>query len=141
MESLYAQQLQDVLLSWDYWELEKNASEGRGLFDKLPTIPVRFSSVDEYVRTFEPLLLEECAAQLLRRLEEGQASSGRRGVASASTNRGGPRPAATRSAQDMDVELEHYRTGEAYLKFQFILFDIIHLNFIPVAGDASALEA
>ena len=94
MESLYAQQLQDVLLSWDYWELEKNASEGRGLFDKLPTIPVRFSSVDEYVRTFEPLLLEECAAQLLRRLEEGQASSGRRGVASASTNRGGPRPAA-----------------------------------------------
>jgi senataxin len=36
----------------------------------LRDVPVRFSSVDEYLDVFEPLLLEECRAQQLRSLHE-----------------------------------------------------------------------
>ena len=142
----------DVLLSWDYWALERQMAEGGGPIAELPTIPKQFGSVEvggaclgpaaplgpklglvlapacghgvgvwgilhacragawaaagvswhgtahhgmaclqqccrahlpahfppphaslqEYVRVFEPLLLEECAAQMLRGQEEGQ---------------------------------------------------------------------
>jgi hypothetical protein len=37
-----------------------------------PTAPTLRSIPQEYVRVFEPLLLEECAAQMLRGQEEGQ---------------------------------------------------------------------
>ncbi|PRW45131.1 putative helicase MAGATAMA 3 [Chlorella sorokiniana] len=87
MESQYAQQLQDVLLSWDYWELEQRMAEGGGPIAELPTIPKQFASVEEYVRVFEPLLLEECAAQMLRGQEEGQVLTSQPAVVAAAQTR------------------------------------------------------
>lgn len=133
----------DILLSWDYWELERKMSAGGGPISELPTIPQHFTSVEvglvptvtrrerrapvlplrccpvqnvlqllraashaeyaspmsttkvcvaadshtlllqEYVRVFEPLLLEECAAQMLRGQEEGQVLSAQPAVVAA----------------------------------------------------------
>lgn len=87
MESLYAAQLQDILLSWDYWELERKMAEGGGPISELPTIPKQFPGVDEYVRVFEPLLLEECAAQMLRGQEEGQVLTSQPAVVAAVQSR------------------------------------------------------
>jgi len=36
----------------------------------LQSVPERFESMDEYVRVFEPLLFEECRAQLYSTWEE-----------------------------------------------------------------------
>lgn len=36
----------DVLLSWDYWELERRMAEGGGPIAELPTIPKQFASVE-----------------------------------------------------------------------------------------------
>ena len=36
----------DILLSWDYWELERKMSEGGGPISELPTIPKQFCSVE-----------------------------------------------------------------------------------------------
>lgn len=46
MESGYARQLQDILLSWDYWDLGRELEAGRGPISELPSIPSAFSSVD-----------------------------------------------------------------------------------------------
>lgn len=46
MESLYAAHLQDILLSWDYWELERSCRNGGGPIEELPTIPIQFSSAE-----------------------------------------------------------------------------------------------
>eukprot|EP00887_Chlorella_sp_A99_P004223 scaffold15.g4223.t1 len=83
MDAKYARQLQDILLSWDYWELSRELDEGRGPIAELPTIPPRFSSAHEYITTFEPLLLEECAAQVLRGQEEGHVAAAQPGVVGA----------------------------------------------------------
>lgn len=45
MESSYAAQLQDILLSWDYWQLERDVAEGKGPITELPTIPSTFPSI------------------------------------------------------------------------------------------------
>ncbi|KAL4448164.1 hypothetical protein ABPG75_005383 [Micractinium tetrahymenae] len=87
MESQYAAQLQDILLSWDYWELERKMAEGGGPISDLPTIPKQFALVEDYVRVFEPLLLEECAAQMLRGQEEGQVLTSQPAVVAAVTQR------------------------------------------------------
>lgn len=64
--------LQDVILSWNYWEICCKLEKGEGpITSPLPTIPPQFTCIDEYVRTFEPLLIEESAAQLIRGQEEG----------------------------------------------------------------------
>ncbi|KAL4853029.1 putative helicase MAGATAMA 3 [Chlorella vulgaris] len=83
MEAGYASQLADILLSWDYWELERKMADGGGPIAELPTIPKQFASVEDYVRVFEPLLLEECAAQMLRGQEEGQVLTSQPGVIAA----------------------------------------------------------
>ncbi|PSC70977.1 putative helicase MAGATAMA 3 [Micractinium conductrix] len=87
MENLYATQLQDILISWDYWELERKMAEGGGPIAELPTIPKQFATVDDYVRVFEPLLLEECAAQMLRGQEEGQVLTSQPAVVAATQAR------------------------------------------------------
>lgn len=38
--------------------------------EELQRVPGRFESVEEYVRVFEPLLFEECRAQLFSTWEE-----------------------------------------------------------------------
>jgi hypothetical protein len=52
---------QAVVLAWDYWELRKPRKAV-----PLRRVPARFSSFKEYVDVFEPLILEECRAQVLR---------------------------------------------------------------------------
>lgn len=44
METHYASQLLDILLSWDYWEVERNLTQGKGPIKKLPTIPKHFAT-------------------------------------------------------------------------------------------------
>ncbi|WIA30316.1 hypothetical protein OEZ86_000404 [Tetradesmus obliquus] len=60
-----------ILLSWDYFALCKRADEGKGVYDTLRSVPNTFSSIQEYKEVFEPLLLEEAGAQVLRGIEEG----------------------------------------------------------------------
>ncbi|KAJ9510377.1 hypothetical protein QJQ45_015835 [Haematococcus lacustris] len=80
--------LQRIVLSWDYWDLVRRAEEGGGPFENLREIPRTFRDVkvaprvaihflgelaclQEYKEVFEPLLLEEYCAQMLRGVEEG----------------------------------------------------------------------
>ncbi|KAL6754526.1 AAA domain-containing protein [Haematococcus lacustris] len=63
--------LQRIVLSWDYWDLVRRAEEGGGPFENLREIPRTFRDVKEYKEVFEPLLLEEYCAQMLRGVEEG----------------------------------------------------------------------
>ena len=53
------------VLAWDLYTM----LEGKVMYS-LQDVPVRFSSVDQYLDVFEPLLLEECRAQTLRSLHE-----------------------------------------------------------------------
>ena len=53
------------VLGWDLYVM----LSGRPMY-QLRDVPERFSSVDEYLDVFEPLLLEECRAQTLRSLYE-----------------------------------------------------------------------
>eukprot|EP01105_Mastigella_eilhardi_P025617 TRINITY_DN701_c0_g3_i9.p1 TRINITY_DN701_c0_g3~~TRINITY_DN701_c0_g3_i9.p1 ORF type:complete len:1061 (-),score=229.16 TRINITY_DN701_c0_g3_i9:484-3666(-) len=58
--------LHKVVLSWDYYHMElchKNAN-------KLRSIPLSFSNFAEYKEVFEPLLLEEFAAQIQKSIDE-----------------------------------------------------------------------
>ncbi|KAF5835699.1 P-loop containing nucleoside triphosphate hydrolase protein [Dunaliella salina] len=64
--------LHRILLSWDYWELVRKSEEGGGPFDNLRSVPDNFKDMKEYKEVFEPLLLEECCAQILRGVEEGE---------------------------------------------------------------------
>lgn len=45
MDSTYATQLQDIILSWDYWRLDRAIAAGKGPIEELPTIPLTFASV------------------------------------------------------------------------------------------------
>lgn len=40
----------DILISWDYWELERKMAEGGGPIAELPTIPKQFATVDVSTR-------------------------------------------------------------------------------------------
>ena len=55
------------VLAWDLYHM----LAGKAMYS-LRDVPVRFSSVDEYLDVFEPLLLEECRAQTLRSLYENE---------------------------------------------------------------------
>ena len=55
------------VLAWDLYHM----LAGKAMYS-LRDVPVRFSSVDEYLDVFEPLLLEECRAQTLRSLHENE---------------------------------------------------------------------
>ena len=46
MGSKYTRKLQDIMLSWDWWELGRELDEGRGPIPELPTIPSDFQSAD-----------------------------------------------------------------------------------------------
>ncbi|CAL5219614.1 g1484 [Coccomyxa viridis] len=63
--------LQRIILSWDFWEIEDNASNGGGVIPDLEALPKSFDSAEDYVYRFEPLVLEECGALMLRGNEEG----------------------------------------------------------------------
>ncbi|RMZ53306.1 hypothetical protein APUTEX25_004794 [Auxenochlorella protothecoides] len=88
MESGYAAQLQEIVQSWDYWQLERDVTDGKGPISQLPTIPKTFSSVQAYTSTFQPLLLEEAAAQLLRGQDEGSVALSQRCVVAACEDKG-----------------------------------------------------
>ena len=55
------------VLAWDLFEMLENKS-----LYALRDVPISFSSIDEYLDIFEPLLLEECRAQTLRSLGEAE---------------------------------------------------------------------
>ena len=59
------EEMSKEVLAWDLYAM----LEGRAMYT-LQDVPVRFSSVDQYLDVFEPLLLEECRAQTLRSLHE-----------------------------------------------------------------------
>eukprot|EP00775_Hariotina_reticulata_P010999 gene10999-11153_t len=65
------QRFHRILLSWDYFALCQRANDGKGVYDTLRPVPTTFSSIQEYKEVFEPLLLEEAGAQVLRGIEEG----------------------------------------------------------------------
>eukprot|EP00898_Chlorokybus_atmophyticus_P000829 jgi/Chlat1/1747/Chrsp13S02159 len=60
-------QLQRKILSWDFFQLnaaDKKDPKAKG-GDGLREVPLSFDSIEDYLGCFEPLLLEECRAQLL----------------------------------------------------------------------------
>ncbi|CAK0762015.1 hypothetical protein CVIRNUC_002915 [Coccomyxa viridis] len=63
--------LQRIILAWHFWEIEENVSEGGGVMPDLEALPRAFDSAEDYVYRFSPLVLEECAALMLRGNEEG----------------------------------------------------------------------
>ena len=71
-QTSHLSRLQQEVLAWDYYRLlsgpRGGASRrgGRALRD----VPRTFASVHEYLDVFEPLVLEECAAQIARGDEE-----------------------------------------------------------------------
>ncbi|KYQ99859.1 DNA2/NAM7 helicase family protein [Tieghemostelium lacteum] len=56
------------VLSWDASKLVPNVK-------KIKEVKVSFKDTKDYVTTFEPLIFEECRAQLERSIEEGEADS------------------------------------------------------------------
>lgn len=40
-----AQKLQRIVLSWDYWELNRRSQEGKGALDKLRAVPSTFKDI------------------------------------------------------------------------------------------------
>lgn len=52
------------VLAWDLYDM----ISGHSMYS-LQEIPIRFSSVDQYLDILEPLLLEECRAQTLRSIQ------------------------------------------------------------------------
>ncbi|GIL49937.1 hypothetical protein Vafri_6246 [Volvox africanus] len=69
------QQLHKILLAWDYFDLWRRCESGGGVFEDLKDVPKTFSSFKEYQSVMEPLLLEECCAQIMRGVEEGEVMS------------------------------------------------------------------
>lgn len=55
------------VLAWDMYQM----LQGKPMY-LLRKVPLRFSSVDEYLDVFEPLLLEECCAATLRSMQEAE---------------------------------------------------------------------
>eukprot|EP00803_Ostreobium_quekettii_P007947 evm.model.scf_520.6 EVM.evm.TU.scf_520.6 scf_520:61854-71225(+) len=64
--------LHRLVLSWDYFELW-DKREG-GLVNDLKPVPDTFDSVEHYKEIYEPLVLEECSAQIVRGSVEGDYS-------------------------------------------------------------------
>mmetsp|Transcript_38001 Transcript_38001/g.63069 ORF Transcript_38001/g.63069 Transcript_38001/m.63069 type:complete len:479 (-) Transcript_38001:1271-2707(-) len=61
------------ILSWNYYLLEtedRRLAKAPAEVRDIKKVPLTFSSVDDYVEIFEPLLLEECKAQIVRAKEE-----------------------------------------------------------------------
>ena len=70
-QTSHLSRLQQEVLSWDYFTMDdgqtrSDATRKRALRD----VPKTFASVNEYLDVFEPLVLEECAAQISRGDEE-----------------------------------------------------------------------
>ena len=69
-QTSHLSRLQQEVLAWDYYRMggpdDPGASKGR----KLHEVPTTFGSINEYLDVFEPLVLEECAAQVTRGEEE-----------------------------------------------------------------------
>ena len=69
-QTSHLSRLQQEVLTWDYYrmggEQDAGASSGRTLRE----VPYTFASITEYLDVFEPLVLEERAAQLVRGDEE-----------------------------------------------------------------------
>ncbi|XP_024537137.1 probable helicase MAGATAMA 3 [Selaginella moellendorffii] len=73
--------LQKILLRWDYIQLlaqskapETKKRKNRVSAPVLPTVPQTFASLEDYIAVFEPLLLEECRAQIVRGDDDGGAA-------------------------------------------------------------------
>ena len=69
-QTSHLSRLQQEVLTWDYYRMggedDAGASSGRILRE----VPYTFAGITEYLDVFEPLVLEECAAQLVRGDEE-----------------------------------------------------------------------
>ena len=69
-QTSHLSRLQQEVLTWDYYRMggedDAGASSGRTLRE----VPYTFAGITEYLDVFEPLVLEECAAQLVRGDEE-----------------------------------------------------------------------
>ena len=83
-QTSHLSRLQQEVLSWDYFTMDdgqtrSDAARRRALRD----VPKTFASVTEYLDVFEPLVLEECAAQIARGGDEEETRpAGNAGVGS-----------------------------------------------------------
>ncbi|KAL3616777.1 putative helicase MAGATAMA 3 [Castilleja foliolosa] len=77
-EEAYVHRLYKIVLSWDYLHLlsESNKKQkdkkkvGDGSAEGLKKVKNTYADVDEYINTFEPLLLEEVKAQIVQGKDE-----------------------------------------------------------------------
>ena len=70
-QTCHLSRLQQEVLAWDYYRMGAEDDLGASGGRKLRKVPMTFSSITEYLDVFEPLVLEECAAQVCRG-EEGE---------------------------------------------------------------------
>eukprot|EP01025_Chloroclados_australasicus_P000476 TRINITY_DN10246_c0_g1_i6.p1 TRINITY_DN10246_c0_g1~~TRINITY_DN10246_c0_g1_i6.p1 ORF type:complete len:622 (-),score=78.28 TRINITY_DN10246_c0_g1_i6:752-2617(-) len=62
----FIERFQKIFLAWNYVEVYKKFTETGGYLDDLKQVPTSFNSLEDYKATFEPLLIEECAAQIVQ---------------------------------------------------------------------------
>ena len=71
-QTSHLSRLQQEILAWDYYRMGGEDDPGAAAGRTLREVPKTFASINEYLDVFEPLVLEECAAQVCRG-EEGDA--------------------------------------------------------------------
>ena len=69
-QTSHLSRLQQEVLTWDYYRMGGEEDAGASSGRTLREVPYTFASITEYLDVFEPLVLEECAAQLVRGDEE-----------------------------------------------------------------------
>ena len=69
-QTSHLSRLQQEILAWDYYRMGGEDDPGAAAGRTLREVPKTFASINEYLDVFEPLVLEECAAQVCRG-EEG----------------------------------------------------------------------
>ena len=65
-QTSHLSRLQQEVLAWDYYRMGGEDDPGASGGRKLREVPKKFASIQEYLDVFEPLVLEECAAQVCR---------------------------------------------------------------------------
>lgn len=66
MDHAVVAKLQQQVLTWDYFDMYETGKQSDAVAETLRRPPDTFRSAQEYVQAFRPLLLDECAALLLR---------------------------------------------------------------------------
>eukprot|EP01023_Acetabularia_acetabulum_P019512 TRINITY_DN19953_c0_g1_i1.p1 TRINITY_DN19953_c0_g1~~TRINITY_DN19953_c0_g1_i1.p1 ORF type:complete len:785 (-),score=164.49 TRINITY_DN19953_c0_g1_i1:160-2514(-) len=61
----FIERFQKIFLAWNYVDVFAKFGSTGGYLDDLKQVPTTFDSIEDYKGAYEPLLIEECAAQIV----------------------------------------------------------------------------